>query len=244
MSRAIYVPKGRAGEYADLAFNLYAGCSHGCTYCYAPGVVHRERKDFNKKVTVRKDILDNLRKDAPEYAGKKIFMCFTCDPYTAVDGVPGPVTREAIEILKDAGCGVEVLSKAGRVCAKDFDLLASTAVPSAFGTTLTTLDVLKADEFEPKAASPADRCKALVAAKVQGIETFVSLEPVIWPEDTLEIICKIHRYVDRFKIGRWNHDERANEIPYRKFAQDAIDLCEKLGIDYMLKKDLTAFLED
>jgi DNA repair photolyase len=195
-------------------------------------------------VTVRKDILNELRKQAPELAGKKIFLCFTCDPYTVIDGVPGPITREAIQILKDAGAGVEVLSKAGLVCAKDFDLLASTRMPSAFGTTLTTLDVLKAAEFEPKAASPTDRRHALMDAKMQGIETFVSLEPVIWPADTLEIICKIHRYVDRIKIGRWNYDKRARDIDYKKFALYAIELCEKLGIDYMLKKDLTTFLED
>jgi DNA repair photolyase len=37
MSRlVIYEPKGKAGEYAPLALNLYAGCSHGCTYCFAP----------------------------------------------------------------------------------------------------------------------------------------------------------------------------------------------------------------
>ena len=34
---AIYEPKGRAGEYAQLAVNLWRGCPHGCTYpCYAP----------------------------------------------------------------------------------------------------------------------------------------------------------------------------------------------------------------
>jgi len=28
----IYEPRGRAGEYAPLAVNLYKGCGHGCVY--------------------------------------------------------------------------------------------------------------------------------------------------------------------------------------------------------------------
>lgn len=245
MKRAIYVPKGKAGEYADFALNLYKGCNHGCTYCYAPSVMHRERGDFHGAVTVRAGILEKLSAEASDYKGKKVFLCFTCDPYTLVNGiVRAPITREAIQILKDAGCGVEVLSKAGFCCIKDFDLLATTEVPSAFGTTLTTLDVLKAKEFEPDAAPPSERCKNLEAAKRAGINTFASLEPVIWPEDTLKIIEEIHTYTDRIKIGRWNYDKRANKIDWRKFAQDAIELCERLGVDYIIKRDLAALLED
>ena len=243
-NKAVYAPKGKAGEYADFAINLYRGCSHACTYCYAPGVVRRWRKDFYENVMVRKDILKKLRTEAPEYRGKKIFLCFTCDPYTLINSVPGPITREAIEILKKAGCGVEVLSKAGNICSDDFDLLASTEVPSAFGVTLTTLDIDKAKKTEPEAATPESRISALEYANYLGIDTFVSLEPVIWPEDTLEIIKRIAPFTNRFKIGRWNYDKRANQIDWRKFALDTIELCEKLGVDYILKRDLAIFLED
>lgn len=245
MTRAIYVPKGKAGEYADFALNLYKGCNHGCTYCYAPSVVHRSREDFHGNVSLREGLLDKLRKEAIDYSGKKVFLCFTCDPYTVIDGVSGPITREAIKILKEADCGVEVLSKAGLVCTEDFDLLASTTIRSAFGTTLTTLNnAEKAKEWGPYAAVPLDRCESLYDANRRGINTFASLEPVIWPEDTLEIINEIAPYTDRIKIGRWNYDERANQIDWRKFAQEARALCEGLGVDYILKRDLAVFLED
>lgn len=244
MSKAIYVPKGKAGEYADFALNLYLGCDHGCTYCYAPGVMHRERKDFNNNVSVRSEILDKLRKDAPDYKGKKIFLCFTCDPYTRIDNVPGPVTREAIEILRDAGAGVEILTKAGLASTYDFDLLATTKVPSAYGTTLVTWQHNKSINIEPHAAPPMARIEALRRAHNQGINTFASLEPVMWPEETLSIIGLIHRFTDRIKIGRWNYDKAANKIDWRKFALDAIELCDKLGVDYLIKRDLAVFLEN
>ncbi len=243
MSRAIYAPSGKAGEYADHALNIYTGCNHGCTYCYAPGVVHRNREDFHAVIKPREGLLDVLRKEASEYKGKKIFLCFTSDPYTVIDGVAGPITREVIEILRDAGCGVEVLSKAGLVCTRDFDLLEDTKIPSAFGTTLTTLDADKAKEWEPEAATPFDRCGALEDAYMSDIDTFASLEPVICPEDTLDIIRKIHPYTNRIKIGRWNYDERAKDINWRKFAEDVVALCEELGVDYYIKKDLAVFLE-
>ena len=32
--KAIYNPKGKAGEYAPWACNFYTGCSNDCEYCY------------------------------------------------------------------------------------------------------------------------------------------------------------------------------------------------------------------
>lgn len=32
--KAIYKPKGKAGEYAQFACNFYTGCSNDCQYCY------------------------------------------------------------------------------------------------------------------------------------------------------------------------------------------------------------------
>jgi hypothetical protein len=34
MSKAIYMPKGKAAEYAKYACNFYVGCSNDCDYCY------------------------------------------------------------------------------------------------------------------------------------------------------------------------------------------------------------------
>jgi len=34
MGKAIYQPKGAAGEYAKYACNFYVGCSNRCHYCY------------------------------------------------------------------------------------------------------------------------------------------------------------------------------------------------------------------
>lgn len=35
MRDPIYEPRGAAREYAELALNVYEGCTHQCAYCYA-----------------------------------------------------------------------------------------------------------------------------------------------------------------------------------------------------------------
>lgn len=52
----IYEPKGKAGEYSPLAVNLYRGCDHGCTYCYAPAATRTARETFSCPV-LRPDII-------------------------------------------------------------------------------------------------------------------------------------------------------------------------------------------
>jgi DNA repair photolyase len=62
--RVIYLPKGRALEYAPLAVNLYNGCPHGCRYCYAPAMMHTTRKAWHVAAVPRKGILDALELEA------------------------------------------------------------------------------------------------------------------------------------------------------------------------------------
>jgi DNA repair photolyase len=62
--RVIYKPKGRAGEYAKLALNIYSGCEYGCKYCYVPKILRRNKVDFHTNVKVRDNILSLAEEDA------------------------------------------------------------------------------------------------------------------------------------------------------------------------------------
>ena len=236
----VYKPKGKAGEYADLAANLYTGCSHGCLYCYAPRMLHRDRETFHAKVEPRASILDKLKKEAHMHRGKEVFLCFTCDPYCDEDSAHR-LTRKAITILHDNGVAVNILTKGGIRAMRDFDLLRANPHLSRIGTTLTFANSHDTLAWEPRASHPIERVQMLREAKANGIATWASLEPVIDPEQTLSLIRQTASFVDHYKVGRWNYDARANDIDWADFLQRTIELFKECGASYYIKKDLACF---
>lgn len=242
LRRLIYTPSGRAGEYADhgYAANLYQGCTHGCKYCYVPGIFRLAREEFHSGVQPAPMVLERLKADM-ERLGKlpePVFLCFTCDPYAG----KGPftsacnITREAIDIIAFYGNRVNILTKGGTRAIKDFGALQRSG--SMIGATLTFWADEKSKDWELNAALPGERIYMLECAKDSGIETWASIEPVIDPEESLEVMRQAMHCVDTFKVGKWNHDSRAGEIDWKRFARDAVALLEGHGKKYLFKKDL------
>jgi hypothetical protein len=240
----IYEPKGPAREYSAWACNLVQSpkrngegpktCSHGCLYCYNP-------KGTEDGPILKRDVISRLKTDLPKLKkvikpGEELEFTFVGDIYDPK--LPG-VARECLQACKDAGIPFRVLTKNGSAAIEDFDLYRPGDI---FGCTLTLLDHEKSKTWEPGAALPEDRLRALEEAHKRGIETWASLEPVIDPAETLELIRRSHGFVDHFKVGKWNHDKRADSIDWRKFAVEVVELLDSLGCDYYIKDDLKPFL--
>jgi len=240
--KAIYETRGRAREYCELAINLYTGCEHRCIYCYGATVTHQDRKAFEYEVKPRKDILDAIRRDAKfhGYYGetRPILMCFVTDPYQPLEAKE-LITRQAIEILHKNNLRVAILTKAGQLAQRDFDLLGS---KDAFATTLTLIYDSEPNIWEPNAGTSVERIANLREAHYRGIETWVSCEPVIYPAQTLALIEDTHKFVDMFKVGTMNYHPHGKTIDWRKFASDVKALLDRLGCKYYLKKDLERYL--
>jgi DNA repair photolyase len=243
LSNYIYPPKGKALEYGERALNLYNGCDHGCKYCYAPAATWSKRKEFvqpKARVINEKD-LDREISQLPK--GTVVFLCFTCDPYQHLD-TELQITRRIIQKLLNAGMSVIILTKGGPRSTRDLDLLSAHPDQSNYGATLTFVDDALSRLWEPNAALPGERLEALERAHSLGIPTWASLEPVIDPKQSLELIRRSHEFVDVFKVGKWNHDPRAAYIDWRSFVTEAVSLLEALGKEYHIKKDLAAFLPE
>jgi len=76
----------------------------------------------------------------------------------------------------------------------------------------------------------------------EGIFTWVSLEPVINPDQALAVIHMAHPYVNFWKVGKLNHmKEYERTVDWGKFLFDAETLLTKLGAKYYIKNDLRAF---
>ena len=232
--KPIYEPKGAAKEYGDYAINIYTGCPHRCYYCFAPGVLRRDREAFHSHVEPRMGIVEAVKRQLgkEQITGKLIHLCFTCDPYPI--GHDSVATREIIKAIKAAGNHAQILTKNGIGAQRDFDLLDS---DDWFGITYAgykTNSVISPKE-EPNAGWPIDRFRALVLAKNKDIRTWVSCEPVFNAEAIYRLI-ETGEYIDLFKIGKLNY--HSSDINWHDFGHEAERLCKLHNRNYYIKDSL------
>lgn len=237
----IYAPKGQAGEYAPLATNPYRGCGHGCVYCYVPGILRMKRTEFDAGAVPREAFLHNLEKDAKRYqaAGKtaQVMLSFTTDPYHPGENT---LTRAVLELLQRYGLAICTLTKGGHRALRDLDLFRPKR--DAFASTLTSLDDRFSAKWERNAQLPADRIATLRKFHEAGIFTWVSLEPTLSAEASLEIVRQTHGFIDLFKIGRVNYLPMTKTTDWRDYTLRMIELCAQLNVRHYVKEDLQRFL--
>ena len=237
----IYAPGGQAGEYAPLAANPYRGCAHKCVYCYVPAVLKMTRAEFDAGANPRPGFLEALTKDARKYRAANIdaqvMLSFTTDPYHPGDTA---LTRQTIQVLQAHGLGVCTLTKGGSRALRDIDLFRPER--DAFASTLTSLDDNFSRKWESSAALPYDRIYALHEFHSKGFFTWVSLEPTIDVESSLEIIRKTHTFVDLYKIGRVNYLPITKTTDWEDYTHRMIKLCQSLGVKHYIKQDLQPYL--
>ena len=233
--QTIYEPKGKAKEYGELALNIYTGCTHGCTYCYAPSVLRRDKADFTANVQPRANILEETKKrlSKGDVKDKEIFLCFTCDPFPM--GIDNTPTFEIIRLIKESGNHVAILTK-GYPDQKLFDMLDSN---DRYGVTISCGNNRGYIE-EPKASPVLTRLSKLVEAKNSGINTFVSCEPVI-DTDFIYFLIEDANYIDEFRIGKMNY--HPSNINWKEFGETCEYLCKTHNRKYLIKEGLRAEME-
>lgn len=257
----IYQPAGRAHEYAEWACNIYGGCGHGCHYCYVPTMPWFDEEKFAYPEPRKDTFFKELEKDAVKLAGlrERVLLCFTCDPYQPLEGELQH-TRRTIEILQAHDIRVQILTKGGTRALSDLRLLA--VGDNAYAATLTYLSNEMSTRWEPGAALPANRIAALQRFHGEGVETWVSLEPVLNPAVALDIIGATHEFVDYFKVGKLNYSgklpprlrSQVADIDWGRFAGDVVNLLEDYDYErcyqphdisqgqFYIKNDLAKFL--
>lgn len=239
----IYAPRGQAGEYAPLATNPYRGCGHSCAYCYVPRVTKQDRKDFNAGAVLRPNYFAGLLRDARKYKAlgirEQVMLSFTTDPYPPQHHLH---TREVLKILRNHGLGFCTLTKGGTRSLRDLDLFRPDR--DAFASTLTSLDHKFSRKWEPGAADPDDRLEAIQKFHEAGIFTWVSLEPTLDVDASLQIVRETHEYVDLFKVGRVNYVGMTKTTDWEDYTHRMIELLDSLGAAHYIKQDLQKYLPD
>lgn len=234
----IYEPSGAAREYSPLACNLYTGCQHGCVYCYAPACLRMRAEDFWAGGTPKKQILHRIEQEAPKYSGgDRVLFCFTCDPYQPGDNA---ITRDALRICVDNGVRFQVLTKGGTRAARDIDLFKEG--DAVFATTLIFDNDALRQQWEPGAADCNDRAAMVCRAHRAGIPTWVSIEPVIDPDEALAVMRRLDAAVDEWRIGKLNHHPHAATVDWNAFGERVADFLGKTDTPYMIKDALQPFM--
>lgn len=139
-----------------------------------------------------------------------VLLCFSCDPYQKIER-EHRLTRQAIEILGEAGIAIRILTKAPSLAIeRDLDLLTKYdvefGISAAFGL---DLDDGVRRFWEPGAESIAGRFADLAYAHKNGVKTWVSMEPVIHPAGCCHLIESYAGSVDFWRVGKLNHEMEA-----------------------------------
>lgn len=163
----------------DYAYNPYAGCSHGCLYCYARYYTpYREvAENWGRVVYVKENVVEVLKREVGRLKRGVVGVSTTTDPYQPVEDAE-ELSRRGIEVLLSAGFRVSVQTKSPLVL-RDLDLLAAHKRLVDVGFTITTMDDGVAELMEPGAPPPSARARALREVAAEGIETWVFLGPIL-----------------------------------------------------------------
>ena len=242
---AIYVPSGKAAEYAELSCSLRLTCGHRCAYCFAPAILHKSKEDFHVAGPPRSGILEALERDCKRMAeaqdSRRILLAFIGDVY-APEEQDDLATRHALKIIAAHGLNASVLTKGGTRSWRDSDIMRDAGI--WFGTTLTCGNNDSSVVWEPGAQLPRDRKQAIANMHKKGIFTWVSLEPILYPEDSLHFISKLAEHVDYWHVGRLNYHPHAKKIDWPDFAEQAWQALTAVGADFRFKDGLAEDLQE
>lgn len=246
---AIYEPKGAAREYSPLAINFIKGCDHGCVYCYVPRMMKRFNKDYihsdvyiNDESVLLKKIDASCRKY--KNSEKQVFMSFTTDPYSHFNNKT-KLTRKVLLKLLEANIPVSILTKGGDNIMQDIDVIKRFGDNIQVGMSLTFTSNSDSKKWEKNAALPIERFETLKEIHSQGIRTWASMEPVIFPDQSLEIMEITKNYVDGYKIGKLNHFKKHEEkFNWTEFLTKAVSIMRKNKSEFYIKKDLLKYKSD
>jgi len=235
----IYEPKGAAREYSPLAMNIYLSCPHKCLYCYAPSCIQKNREQYYSIPEPRKNIIENLRKELSKVRPKsQVLLSFIGDPY-GMSTDSNYTTRRILEILLENKIPVAVLTKAGTKCLRDIEIFKLFGEHIQVGATLTFSKDEDSLKWESGAALPLDRITALTGLKENGIRTFASFEPVIEPEQSLELIKVGLPFIDVYKVGKINNYNGVDKkIDWTDFLIKALDILRPAGKQIYVKHAL------
>ena len=158
--------------------NLYRGCEHQCIYCDTRSECY-QIEDFGNEVLIKINGVNLLRNTLPK---KKLIGTIGFgsinDPYTFAEAKYG-LTGQALEVIAEQGWPVHIITKSDMVLKDLATLIRINKTLAQVSFTITTVDDDLAKKIEPGAPSPSRRLKAMKILAENGIQTGVTMMPVL-----------------------------------------------------------------
>jgi len=156
----------------DYTANFYRGCSHGCTYCYVPSLIHDERS-WGVFVDAKVNSPEILNRELKGLRRGVVFLSSATDPYQPVEA-RYRITRRCLEVLLKHDFPVVILTRSPLVL-RDIDLL------KKFAWVRVGFSISSVPErlYEPGVSPLERRLESLRKLNGAGIETWVSMAPLI-----------------------------------------------------------------
>lgn len=166
--------------------NVYRGCTHACTYCFARPT-HQwleldAGRDFDSVIVVKVNAVARLRAElrAPGWQGEHVALGTNTDPYQRCEG-RYRLTRGVVETLTDAGNPYSILTK-GTLVTRDLDVLveaASRGICRGVSLSIPTLDEDVWRASEPGTPHPRRRMEVVAQLNDAGIPAGVFIAPIM-----------------------------------------------------------------
>lgn len=174
----------------------------------------------------------------------QVFLSFLTDPYSHFNNET-KLTRRVLELLLEHRIPVSILSKGGYNVLQDLDIIREFGDNIQVGGSLTFTSDEDSLKWEKNAALPAERFDTLRILHSEGVRTWASMEPVIYPEQSLEIMDITAPYIDSYKIGKLNHFPKHEvKFDWTKFLNDSISMMRKHDKLFYIKNDLSLFANE
>ncbi|HDQ71077.1 MAG TPA: radical SAM protein [Chloroflexi bacterium] len=171
--------------------NLYRGCVHRCIYCDSRSECY-QIEDFDGEVLVKVNAPELLRDELSRKRVKGVIGLGSMnDPFMPLPS-PYDLTPGILKIIAEFRFPVHIVTKSDRVLRVVDTLAKINEVYASVSFTVTTADDALAARVEPFAPRPAARFAAMRTLANRGIQTGVTLMPVLpFIEDNEENVIQI-----------------------------------------------------
>lgn len=169
----------------ETSLNVYRGCEHGCSYCFARPFHEylglSAGLDFETKIFVKIRAPELLRAELSRRSWKPqvVVMSGVTDCYQPAER-HFRLTRRCLEVFAEVKNPVSIITKNALVT-RDIDLLSQLAKVNAARVfiSITTLDRELARRMEPRASLPLQRLRAIRELAGAGVPVGVMAAPMI-----------------------------------------------------------------